>query len=70
MKVWGESEAALETWLIDEAYLRPCEARALRAKDLNAPLAFGSEALQAWSITLAPSEVLAPSKTQTFDDAI
>ena len=70
MLAWGEKEAALETWLSDEAYLRPCEARGLRIKDLNSPIEGGSPALQAWSITLAPSEVLEPSKTQTFDDTI
>jgi len=50
--------------------LRPGESATIMEKDIHAPCGEPGSGLEFWSLTVAPFEDLAPSKTQTFDDCV
>ena len=66
----GNLPMALYVLLAFHAYLRPGEASALKAREVLSPLSGTTGALGFWSVMVAPSEDLVPSKTKTFDDTI
>ena len=65
-----EKRMALAVATCFYTYLRPGEARKLLTCDLVRPPGGAGEALQRWSLVVAPEERLEMSKTQTFDDTV
>jgi len=66
----GRVEAGRLTFASAKLYLRPHEAIGVLKGDVGLPLGGNQPGLELVSVTIAPSERLKLSKTQTFDDTI